>query len=261
MYWRVNRERILVLGAPAASLFQLAHPLVAAAVEEHTDFGRSASDRLRSTMRTTLAVVFGDEGEAAAAAGGVRDLHERIHGTLRPGEGTFADGTVYSASDPELLLWAHATIVRVGLNVYERFVRPLGPTNRDRYVAEAVRFAHAFGVTDRDVPDTDAALECYFDAVLQGPGLAVGERARHLAVGVLRPDMPLGLRPTLPAMRIVTAGLLPGRLREEFGLPWSRRHRAAFRAMAASSRASLPLLHPRARFWPEYRAAKRPAWA
>jgi uncharacterized protein (DUF2236 family) len=154
-------------------------------------------------------------------------------------------------------LWAHATIVRVGLDVYQRFVWPLGPTDRDRYVAESVRFARAFGVTDRDVPDTDAALERYFDAVMQGPALAVGARARDLAVGVLRPDMPLPLRPTLPSIRIVTAGLMPRRLREEFGLPWSRRHRAAFAAMAASSRAGLALLPSRARFWPEYRTAKR----
>ena len=38
MMWRVNRESVLLLGGRAALLLQLAHPLVAAAVADHSDF-------------------------------------------------------------------------------------------------------------------------------------------------------------------------------------------------------------------------------
>src|SRR5437667_9471751 len=47
--WRVARERILLVGGPAALLLQLAHPLVAEAVAAHSGFGREPLQRLLAT--------------------------------------------------------------------------------------------------------------------------------------------------------------------------------------------------------------------
>src|SRR2546428_7404468 len=65
---RVNRENILLLGGGRALLMQLAHPKVAAAVDEHSDFRSHPVRRLRRTIRMTMAIVFGDRETALAAA-------------------------------------------------------------------------------------------------------------------------------------------------------------------------------------------------
>ena len=93
---RVNRENILLLGGGRALLMQLAHPKVAAGVDEHSDFRSQPVRRLRRTIRMTMAIVFGDRETAQAAARAVN----RAHGRVR--------GAGYSALDPDLLLWVHA---------------------------------------------------------------------------------------------------------------------------------------------------------
>src|SRR5438552_1035879 len=96
---RVNRENILLLGGGRALLMQLAHPKVAAAVDEHSDFRSQPIRRLRRTIRMTMAIVFGDRETALAAARSVNQAHGRVRG-----EG-------YRALDPDLLRWVHATLV------------------------------------------------------------------------------------------------------------------------------------------------------
>jgi len=101
--WRVNREQALLLGGGRALLLQLAHPLVAAGVADHSDFRSDPLRRLRRTLDATLAMIFGTTAEAEAAAAGVRAVHERVTGTLRTRVGRFDAGTPYRAEDPALL--------------------------------------------------------------------------------------------------------------------------------------------------------------
>ncbi len=54
---RVNRENVLLLGGGRALLMQLAHPKVAAGVDEHSDFRTRPIRRLRRTVRMTMAIV------------------------------------------------------------------------------------------------------------------------------------------------------------------------------------------------------------
>src|SRR3982074_2692599 len=72
---RVNRENVLLLGGGRALLMQLAHPKVAAGVDEHSDFRAHPIRRLRRTIRMTMAIVFGDRETALAAARGVNQVH------------------------------------------------------------------------------------------------------------------------------------------------------------------------------------------
>jgi uncharacterized protein (DUF2236 family) len=58
---RMNAETALLLGGGRALLLQLAHPLVAAAVANHSDFLRDPFRRLVNTLDLTLTVAFGDE--------------------------------------------------------------------------------------------------------------------------------------------------------------------------------------------------------
>ena len=65
---RVNRENVLLLGGGRALLMQLAHPQVAAGVDEHSDFRAHPIRRLRRTILMTMAIVFGDRETALGAA-------------------------------------------------------------------------------------------------------------------------------------------------------------------------------------------------
>src|SRR5207253_10313629 len=104
---------------------------------------------------------------------------------------------------------------------------------------------------------TVGACESYWSTMVEGPALSVGPEARGLAAQILEPPVPGPLAPSVPVMKVITAGLLPDRLRREFGLGWGPSRRAVFGSMAAGVRAGLRVLPDQFRFWPHYVAAER----
>ena len=83
---RVNREAVVLLGWGRAILFQVAHPLVAAGVAEHSDFRGGALNyvrRTRHTVRAMLGLTFGSAEEIQARADRINTIHTRVHGILR----------------------------------------------------------------------------------------------------------------------------------------------------------------------------------
>src|SRR5260221_7875046 len=158
---RVDRELFLLLGGTAALLMQVAHPLVAAGVERHSDFARDPIGRLRRTLDTTLAVVFAEPAEARAAL-------RRIDRRPGPVRGTAADGRSYDARDPGLLLWVQATLVLTSLRLYEAVAGPLSARDRDAYWAETKPVAELLGIPLERQPATLADLEAYERSMLAG---------------------------------------------------------------------------------------------
>ena len=77
---RINRESFLLLGGTAALLMQVAHPLVAAGVDQHSDFRRAPLPRLIRTVDSTLAIVFGDRARAERALRRIDRVHAHIRG-------------------------------------------------------------------------------------------------------------------------------------------------------------------------------------
>jgi uncharacterized protein (DUF2236 family) len=258
--WRIGRERALLLGGGAALLMQIAHPLVAAGVSAHSAFPEGAFDRLRSTLDATLRITFGDTEQAERAAAGVRATHARIWGSLGRSVGIFAAGTGYDAEDPDLAMWVHATLVFTALETYERFVQPLSQRSRARYFEEAKVFGALFGADDRVMPGAYPAFVGYVREMVEGPILSAGADAMRLAGQILHPPLPPPVAPAGPINRLITRGLMPGRIRDAFGLPWTARDASALRALATASRWMLPAVPPGLRYWPHYRAARRRAW-
>ena len=82
--WRINREAVLLGAGPTALLLQLAHPLVAEGVAAHSDFEADPAGRLRRTLRTTLALVFGDGPAAEAAVRRLNGVHATRARRRRP---------------------------------------------------------------------------------------------------------------------------------------------------------------------------------
>jgi uncharacterized protein (DUF2236 family) len=221
--WRINGERVVVLGWPCAILMQFAHPLIAAGVADHSSFqrGRLAPlARLHGTIRAMLAMTFGDDVGAHAAADRINRIHDRVNGSLRQQAGPYAAGTPYSAHDPDLLAWVQLTLLDTMPRAYELLVGSLGASAKDAYCLEARRGARLLGIPDHLVPIAHAEVSSAVAARVRDGSLAVTGTARALARDILVPGMPAPW-PVPRLHRLVTVGLLPPELRAAYGLPWS----------------------------------------
>jgi uncharacterized protein (DUF2236 family) len=234
---KVNGEAVLLVGGGRALLMQLAHPLVARGVAEHSGFQANPFDRLQRTLAAVYTIVFGTEAQARQAAGTVRAVHDRVR------------GRGYEANDPQLLLWVHATLVDTALRVYNRFIGALSPAEAEQYYVESTRVAEMLGVPVDIQPPTLAEFRDYVRTMVGT--LEVGDDARRLAVQILHPRLPWVVAPMVePAAllaRQVTVGLLPPPLREGYHFSWDHGRQALLFAAGLSARTVLPRLPPVAR--------------
>jgi uncharacterized protein (DUF2236 family) len=231
------------LGGGPAVLLQVAHPLVAAGVVHHSDYCRDLWRTLARTLRALYLMAYGTKAEAARAGEAVQKVHTHVHGRTTVQLGSFPAGTPYSASDPELMLWVHATLVEASLKVYQRFVHALAPDDQERYYQEMALVARLFGTPASVIPRTLAEFRDYFAAQLAGETITVTAPAREVASVILDAPLPAVMRVLVPAHRLATAGLLPPRLRDEYGLRWSSLHELALPLAAQTVRlATAPIL-------------------
>ncbi len=247
MIRRVHREKVVFLHGRRALLMQAAHPLAFAGLIAHTGALEQPYERLARTARVINAVIFGPRAEADRLTRRVRAMHRRVRGVLADSAGSFPVGTPYAADDVELLLWVLATLADSGLVVYERYVGRLRPSERDAYWQDYRQVGRLFGLGAANMPES---LEDYIDGMLAGEDLAVTDDARELAVRiVLHPPVPLAARPVLELANFVTVGLLPTRLRREYGLRWNPARTLVFAGGAKyARRLVVPLLPGRLRY-------------
>jgi uncharacterized protein (DUF2236 family) len=257
--WRINAERLVVLAWVRAILLQLAHPLIAAGVAEHSTFRAStpaALSRLHQTVGAMLAISFGDAQAREAALEGIRAIHRRVHGTLGTACGPFPAGTPYSAEDPALLLWVHATLVDSVVLVYDALVAPLTDGNRDIYCADAAEVAVALGADPETVPRSWDALRAYVETEIASGSIAPCRQARELAAALLAPSAAMVMTPVNGVLRLAGAGLLPDELRRAYGFEWSARRERAFRALMTTLRMTRRVAPRRVAWWPAARSGR-----
>jgi uncharacterized protein (DUF2236 family) len=258
--WKLHREVVLLAGWGRAILLQLAHPMVAQGVADHSGFAEDSWGRvrrLRRTLAAMLALTFGTPEESAGAAAAINRIHDRVHGQLAEGAGPFASSARYSAHDPALLAWVHATLVDTFLITYERFVAPLTPAERDRYCREAGTAAPLLGIPAHMLPCTASALANYMERMFASGEIVVTDIARTLAAEVLSLGLPRPARPLVALARLPVVGLLPPAIRKAYGFEWTRGQERMLEGLAAATRHALPLLPPFLRWWPAARRAAR----
>jgi uncharacterized protein (DUF2236 family) len=234
--WRVNREAVLLLGGGRALLMQLAHPSVAAGVAEHSDFRQRPVHRLQRTLDLTLALTFGTRREALDAVRQINLVHRRVH------------GAGYSAADPRLLLWVQATLIDSALVSYRAFVGPLPAEDEEAYFQEGKLIGGLLGLSRGRYPWSLADFRRYMEGMLAGDELRVDGLARELADAVLRPPLRGVPVAAYRPLEVVTAGLLPPRLRTDYGIRWGPVERAAFRAARSCVRPLVGMLPSRLRY-------------
>lgn len=253
--WRLNAERLVLLGWSRAVLLQLAHPLVAAGVSDHSSFRAgvvTAAARLRHTVRAMLSLTFGNQGERAVTLARINGIHRTVNGVLKEGVGPFAAGTPYSAEDPELLTWVHCTLLESIPLVYERLVGPISIGDRDQYCVEAEPIVRALGVCG-EVPRSWSEVHQYMSDRYASGRIVVGAPARELAAAVLAPPLAGLVAPITRLNRLVTVGLLPPPIRQQYGLAWNERDERALERWADRVRRMRHALPDRLMLWPEAR--------
>jgi uncharacterized protein (DUF2236 family) len=256
--WKINSEIVLLLGWNPAILLQVAHPLVAAGVVDHSLFLTDPAGRARRLWRTLnvmFDLTFGRPAEVQRAADAINAVHDRVNGRLREAVGPFEAGQQYSAHDPELLRWVHCTMLEVFPRTYRLYVGALSDAEWDRYCAEASRVEPLLGLPDGFLPASLPALRAYLHAMLEGGQVTVSDQSRLLAHDILRPRLPLPLRPLLPFFQLPMVGLLPTSVRAAYGFPWDRRREHLLHDTARLVRPVLSLTPSLLRHWPAARRA------
>lgn len=254
---RIHRENVVALSGPRALLMQATHPVAFAGFFAHTGALDEPYERLNRTAQVMNAIAFGPRAEADRMTRRVRAMHRRVRGTLAEPVGPFPAGTPYAADDPQLLLWILATLVDSALVVFQRYVRSMSRDERDAYWQDYKVFGRLFGLEDDEMPARIEDFEEYMSGMLASGDLVVSEEARALAVQiVMRPPVPLKVRPLLELANFITVGLLPRELRRQYGFGWDPARGLALLGGAEYARRVLvPLLPGRLRYASGARAA------
>ncbi len=252
--WKINREMVVIAGWSRAILLQLAHPSVAAGVHGHSTFRgslRASFRRAHSTIGAMLSLTFGDTEQVVEAAARINSIHDRVQGQV-PGR----TAQVYSAHDPDLQRWVHATMVDTIPMTYERLIGPLTMRERNQYCLEATIMEPLLGMPDRWLPRDSAQLDTYMREMLEGGTLVVTDTSRSLARALLYPPRWQVAWPAFRAMQLITIGSLPPALRQAYGFEWRPKDERAMARWTAILRTLGRILPPIAREWPVARRAK-----
>src|SRR2546421_368221 len=248
--WKIASEVVINLGGARAVLMQIAHPLVAMGVSEHSSYVTDPIGRTEHTFMLGQMLTFGSIATARDAARTINRLHTHVHGNLPDAAGTYSSGTPYRASDPELLLWVFATLIDTILYIYPIFIGPLSLQEQEQYYQESKTLGHLLGLSQVDMPSNVQDLCHYVSGMVHSGRLAATPQSRQLARHVLFPRTPAFLRPLLHVNAQVTSALLPQPIREIYGIEWSLQQQRAFELSMRGLRTVIPLLPSSLRILP-----------
>lgn len=155
------------------------------------------------------------------------------------------------------MFWVHATLVDTAMLIYGRYVRTLSAEEAQSYYQASKTIARLFQIPDSMVPSQLDDFQDYMRRMIESGVLQVGATGRALARSILYPPVPLMPSWVFDTLNLVTIGLLPPELREEYGLKWSWANQLLLDASSLAIRAMMPLLPDLFRAVPAARAAER----
>lgn len=244
----------LFQGSWAGSM-QNMHPQLGAAVEEHSIFFIERMPRLFRSIYPIGGVVF-DGYRAPQTGAEVRDYHVGIKGVDK-------QGRRYSALNPDVFYWAHATFFKSTLMAAEKFGGGISEADKRQLFDEHVTWYRMYGMSMRPVPKSWEDFEAYWD---------------HMCRNVLEKNwaattvMDLSTMPKHPSLQwipswlwarnlkvmqrfltFMTVALYDPPVRELMGYSWSPRQQrlhdrlCAVITLAAKYGPKRALMHPRKR--------------
>jgi uncharacterized protein (DUF2236 family) len=204
--WEVHASPAMLTAGLRALLLQLWHPSIASAVAAHSEVARDPWRRYQSTVDFVGSVTYGTDDEA-------RDAIRRVKFAHGPVRGVDARGSAYSANDPALVAYVHATLVDSVLTAADVYGPRLAPAERDRYVAEMARVAVLLGEPD---PPRDAAAAAA--VILANDAVGDTRPGRDLAWLLALPPLPIWMRPPYGVLFASAVDLLPRQCAVDLGL-------------------------------------------
>jgi len=155
--WRIFKNPVaLFVGGVAAVILELAEPSVRAGVWEHSSFRKDPIGRLQRTGLAAMVTVYGARSVAEPLIAGVVRRHAAI-------DGETPAGIPYSANDPRLLGWVHATAAFSFAEAYSRYVTAVSPGEFDAFYREGALAARLYGAID--APQSVAAMRDLFESM------------------------------------------------------------------------------------------------
>ncbi len=254
--WKTTKEALLFLGGGRAILLQMAHPFVAYAVDQHSTTRNDPQGRFRRTFEGIHSILFGDLETALRSARRIHALHETIKGKIPERIGPFDETTSYDANQEDALLWVFATLADTTVRIYETVLHPLSLEEKNRFWEEAKLFGYLFGIPDSVMPPDWPSFEEYNRKMWDSAVLTPSRPAKEIA-GLLFQGRNFLVDPVLKWYRLMTAGFLPERIREGYGLSFGRGQRMVFSGSLGALRLVWPRLPARLRYLPAYVEARR----
>jgi uncharacterized protein (DUF2236 family) len=223
--WKYFGQWTGMLQGSWAGSMQNMHPQLGAAVKDHSIFFMERMPRLYRSVYPIGGVVF--DGDRASKTGAqVRDYHIGI-------KGVDEQGRRYSALNPDVFYWAHATFFKSVLLAAERFRGGLTEDQKRQLFDEHITWYRMYGMSMRPVPDTWEEFQEYWDHMCNNvlennyaarEVLDLSTMTKHPSLAWIPDSMwRLNLKVMERFLLFVTVGLYDPPVRDLMGYTWSPR--------------------------------------
>lgn len=226
--WKYFGDFRAALLAGQVLLLQVAHPVVAAGVHDHSDYTEDPWTRLMRTGASLSVYIYGGPAGAQYEASRLRELHRKF-------AGVDAAGRRYSALNPEAYAWVHATLVKVPVDAQRFFGSGLTGAELDEYYAQMCDVGRMLGVRDRDMPPDWAAFERYYDSMVAQFDMNSTIETLLDTIRTVKKPGPIPAfawkylqRWQHTAQMFIIRGALPASFRARLGLQWTPRDARRF---------------------------------
>jgi uncharacterized protein (DUF2236 family) len=217
MMWKINKEITVLFGGARALLMHAAHPLIAAGARQTSFYQRDPWKRLIRTLSLQNSVTFGTKKEADESAHRINKLHEVIKGTDPVSKGN------YDALDHEQLLWVHACLQISSIYFYEKTVKKLTTTEKDKYHSENMIAAELVLVDIKQMPRThDELKEWVILKSREKDYLLITDVAEDVKDIIGGGPVPKHIKPIWPFIAFTAFHTLPPEFKEIYGIKSSK---------------------------------------
>ncbi len=256
MMRRVMGERVVSYAyGMRASFVGALHPMAFIGTNIHTSaHGGAIYERMYRTALSFEALQLGDLATAEAEKQRVAALHVQVRGAidrdlspLEPTKDAHRAGERYSAYDPHQSFFTMAFLCESATTLYETFVAPLTPAERQAHYEDWITFGEWYGMKRSWAPDTwPEFLDTYHD-YLTSDRAYLTRSARRAGLSLVTLSLPTLLRGMNELNYLMVVGTVPEHIREAYGTPWTARHEAEFRALRAALKGGVGRLPTRLR--------------